>query len=177
MHPFYTHQQYLKKEIENLDLSKELHILEFGSGIGSGDIFKEYTNKYKNLFVDCYEHEEEWFLKCKNDYESDNYKFNLIDWEKLDYSNFKNKKYDLIFVDQGIWLERSRTVEELQDFSNVIIIHDFDYFNKEDSGYINGCQNIYSTDNSTYWGLKYNEKFYLSAYSELLPPTLVLKKK
>lgn len=177
-HPFYTHQKYLRNELENLDFSKKIHILEFGSGIGSGDIFKEYTDKYPdNLIVECFEHETEWFNECNKNYGKTNYLFHLIKWEEFDYNKILDKKYDLIFVDQGIWSERARTVEELSKNNDLFIVHDFDFFNKNDSGYINGCYNIYGTDDSTYWGNKYNNEFNLESYCEFLPPTLVLKRK
>lgn len=176
-HPFYTHRQYLIEQIEKLDLTQPNIILEFGTGIGSGDVFKEYADKYPLLTIISYEHDVEWFNQMKTQYESTNYIFNLIEWDNFDYNSLKNKHYNIIFVDQGIWIERARTVDEMIDNSDVIIIHDFDYFNKQDSGFIQGCSNIYGTGDDTYWGYNYNSIMNIVAYSELLPPTLIMTKK
>lgn len=176
-HPFYTHRKYLIEQIEKLDLTKPNIILEFGTGIGSGEIFSEYTKKYPNLKVISYEHDVEWFNQMKIQYENKNYEFNLVEWDKFDYSLLKNKQYNIVFVDQGIWVERARTVDEMIDNSNVIIVHDFDYFNKHDSGFIQGCLNIYGTGDDTYWGSNYNSVMNIVGYNEELPPTLVMFKK
>jgi hypothetical protein len=176
-HPFYTHQKYLREQLDSLDLTKPIKCLEFGSGIGSGDVFNEFTSLYPDFQVITYEHDVEWFNQMKEKYSADNYKFNLIKWEEFDYTALKNEKYDLIFVDQGVWSERARTVRELINNSDIIVVHDFDYFNKHDSGYIANCPNIYACDDTTYWGSQYNDVKQLTAYSELLPPTLLIKTK
>lgn len=169
---FYTHRKYLIEELEKLKNNKSVHILEFGVGDGSSLIMNDYASKYPNFKIESYETDEEWFKEMKSIYSLPNYKFNYInEWDNLLKPENFNDHYDLIFIDQAPWEARTATLELLKHKSNVIILHDYDFFNKGfyDSDIYNyGKEGVFS---------KYLDIFNIVGHHELLPPTLVMNLK
>ena len=172
MSDFYTHRPFLIRELEKLKSKDSVKILELGTGDGSSLVLNEFANLYDNFTIQAFETDYSWFCNMREKYETNNYQFNHINnWNSLlDDSYQTNKFYDLIFIDQSPWEARMQSFEKFKKSAGVIILHDYDYFNK---GVI---ENIYSVDETSVFG-KYRELFELENNFEVLPPTLVCYKK
>ncbi len=174
---YYTHQKYLKRELDNLKDGSL--ILELGIGHGSCPLMYEYCKKNPNSIVTGFETDAEWFTNMHNEYgDLANYNINSINtWEDL--KNYINKdKYDLIFADQAPWEARIESIDFLKDRCDLFILHDYDYFNKPQHSWVSkGPNSIYINDDSSWLGQKYGEEFVLEDNYKLLPPTLVMRKK
>ena len=179
MNPYYTHQEYLKRELDNLDYSKKIKCLEFGSGHGSSSIFREYVDKNPNFDVQCYEHDKEWLNNMSVEYQTTNYVFNQVVWSDFDYDKLKNDVYDVVFVDQGEWEARITTIDELISVSRCIILHDYCYYNGFRGGSIPEEDKDWALDLSkdSFFGKKYSKNFELIGETSTFPPTLIMKNK
>ncbi len=176
MNDYYTHQETLNKILDSFDYSNPVHCLEFGSGDGSSSIFNRFAKNNLNLTIDCYEHDEIWLNSMSEKYKLDNYNFNVVSWDKMDYKPLKTKVYDLVFVDQGDWDARIVTIDEIKDHAKYIILHDYCYYN----GYRGGMpfnDLVYNNVGEGSFFHKYSEEFEVIGESSLYPPTLVLKSK
>ena len=179
MNQYYTHQKFLSELLSSFDYSKPVKCLEFGSGDGSSSIFYEYAEKNENLIVECYEHDLEWLKQMESKYGRSNYSFHPVKWDEMNYEELKKGKYDLIFVDQGDWDARIKTMDSLSDTSKNFILHDYCYYNGFRGYEIPEDQKEKSLtlkEGSFFHG-KYGEKFNLIGETELFPPTLIMKKK
>lgn len=172
MNPYYTHRPYLTKYLNQLTNKKnKINILEFGVGDGSSAIFHDFALKNKNFNITAFETDNSWLNETKNKYELNNYKFNYINnWDEFLIEENFNDQYDLIFVDQSPWEARIKTIDLLIEKSNIIMLHDYDYYNK---GVI---ENIFDVGQNSFFG-KYLSKNILSqGFNDELPPTLVFTK-
>lgn len=171
MNEFYTHRPYLIRELNKLLKKKNVRVLEFGIGDGSSEIFYYYTKMYSNIKVIGFENDFNWYNKIKSKYENSNYTFEYVsDWNLyLNEYNFLNC-YDLIFIDQNPWDARIKTLDMLKNISSTIILHDYDYYNKE------LIENIYSVGEHSFFD-KYHNSFNLESFYETLPPTMIFTKK
>lgn len=171
MNDYYTHRKFLEKELSKLDYSKPVKCLEFGTGDGSALLFNSFAKKNKNMLVNSYDNDSLWVKKTAENYALDNYVFSHVDnWDSiLTEESFKDA-YDLVFIDQSPWEARIKTIDILLDKAKVIILHDYDYFNK------NFCEDIYSVGEGSFFQ-KYSNKFHIVGEKELMPPTLIMIKK
>lgn len=179
MNQFYTHQQFLREILNSFNYEKNVTCLEFGSGDGSSSVFNEYTKKYDNLNVYCYEHDKEWLKNMESKYSSSNYTFNVVDWNTIDYTELKKNKYDLIFVDQGDWDARIKTIDELKDCAKYIILHDYCYYNGFRGYEIpeHEKESALTLNSGSFFFERYGNNFNLRGEIELFPPTLILENK
>lgn len=179
MNTFYTHREYLKTTLESFDYSKRVTCLEFGSGDGSSSIFNEFAKKHKNIEIHCFEHNEKWLNNMREKYQMENYVFSLVDWGKLDYNTFESDYYDLVFIDQGDWDSRIKTIDELKDKVKYFILHDYCYYNGFRGSVLkNGDrEKALGIGENTFFYEKYNNDFDMIVKTELFPPTLILKNK
>jgi hypothetical protein len=172
MSDYYTHREYLKKELETLKKNVKTNCLEFGTGDGSALIFGEYAKLNENVSITAYDSDFQWLNETKEKYSLENYNFTHINnWDEFLSQNNFNDIYDLIFVDQTPWEARINTIDLLKNQSKIIILHDFDYFN------IGVCEDIYSVNEGSFFHTRYGDDFELFAFNEQLPPTLVMKNK
>ncbi len=170
MSDFYTHRPFLIRELEKLKCKNSVKILELGTGDGSSLILNEFAKSCDNFIIQAYETDYAWFSNMMEKYATDNYHFNHIDnWNSFLARDFE-EYYDLIFIDQSPWEARMQSFEKFKNSVGVIILHDYDYFNK------GAIQDIYSVDETSVFG-KYREFFELENNFEVLPPTLVCYKK
>jgi len=169
MNDYYTHREYLKKELTKIKKSENSYCLEFGTGDGSGLIFSEILKTNDKMSVVAYDSDASWLNKTKETYGNDNYQFiHVNNWnEILKEKNF-DKIYDLVFVDQAPWEARINSIDTIMKKAKTIILHDYDYFN------IGVCDDIYSVNEGSFFHTKYGEHFDLIGYKEQLPPTLVM---
>jgi len=177
MNPYYTHQETLNKILESFDYTKPVHCLEFGSGDGSSSIFNKFCAIHPNLTVDCFEHESGWLNDMSNKYKLTNYNFNVVDWSTINYEKLKIKKYDLIFVDQGDWDARIKTIDELKNNCKYIILHDYCYYNGFGPGMVHSPDMDFNKVGEGSFFHKYSDDFEVTGVTELFPPTLILKSK
>jgi hypothetical protein len=172
-----THQKYTREELSNL--SKTSTVLELGVGNGSSPLMYEFCKNNPDAVVSSFETDANWFEKMFDKYgDLPNYIFNLIeDWSDLKNHIDKNE-YDLVFVDQSPWSARIESINLLKDKTKVFILHDYDYFNHNEHDWVkNSPSNIYINDETSWLGQTYSSEFILGDYYEVLPPTLVMKKK
>lgn len=173
INPYYTHREYLENELKQLTKSKNnIQCLEFGTGEGSAEIFSQFTNTHDNLSVTAYESDLIWLNSIKEKYERPNYNFyHIEDWFDFLKSFKPDTIYDLVFVDQTPWEARLETINTVANFSKIIILHDYDYFNK------GVCDDIYSVSKDSFFYRQYNNQFKLVNYYSILPPTLIMYNK
>lgn len=172
-----THQNYTKQELSNL--SDGSIVLELGVGNGSSPLMYEFCKNNSSSTVISFETDAVWFEQMFDKYgDLPNYVFNLIeDWDDLK-NHVNEKEYDLVFVDQSPWWARIESIDLLKEKSKVIILHDYDYFNKNGHEWVkNTCNDIYINDESSWLGQTYSDRFILEDNYEVLPPTLVMRKK
>lgn len=171
MNPFYTHRPYLIEELEKLKDKPNVKIIEFGVGEGSSLIFNEYAKKYSNLQIEAYETDKEWMDSMEIKYKLENYNFHFInDWNSLLVPENFQDQYDLVFIDQAPWEARIASLNLIKEKSQVIILHDYDYYNHTITNH------IYDVGENTFFE-KYNDTFNLINHHQTLPPTLVFNKK
>lgn len=172
MSDYYTHREYLKKELDSLKKNVKINCLEFGTGDGSALIFGEYAKLNKNVTITAYDSDFHWLNETKKKYGLGNYDFvHVNNWDEFFAQTNFNGIYDLIFVDQAPWEARIKSIDFLKDKTKTIILHDFDYFN------IGVCEDIYSVKEGSFFHTKYGNIFELFAFNEQLPPTLIMKNK
>lgn len=173
-----THRPFLQNELNNLNKDKKCLILELGVGYGSSPLFYQHCLNNPNHFVLGFETDQSWFLQIKQQYQLPNYKFEyILEWNNLD-SVFIEEKYDLVFVDQSPWEARINSIDNLKNKSNLIILHDYDYFNKIESGFPKEkCDDIFKNNSSSWLYQKYSNDFILEDNYIYMPPTLIMRKK
>jgi len=172
---YYSHQKYLIEELNKLDYSKPMVVLEFGTGDGSASILQSFALKYPNLRIESFENDFGWYDKMANKYPADNYHFHHVDsWDKF----FKNAEYgyfdeiyDLVFIDSSPWESRVQAIDAVRKKAKVIILHDYAYYNKE------VIKDILSTGKDSFYGKKYGNNFIMEGYHEIYPETLVMRNK
>lgn len=172
-----THQKYTNNELSQL--GDNSFVLELGVGNGSSPLMYEFCNKNPNVTVISFETDESWFDQMFDKYgDLPNYVFNLIgDWKDL--KNYIDKEnYDLVFVDQSPWWARIDSINLLKDKTKIFILHDYDYFNKSDNEWVKTFPNdIYINDETSWLGQTYSSEFLMEDKYEILPPTLIMRKK
>ena len=172
-----THQKYTNKELDNLKSNS--FVLELGVGNGSSPLMYEFCKNNPDATVSSFETDSVWFEQMFEKYgDLPNYIFNLIeDW--VDLKNHLNEKeYDLVFVDQSPWMARIDSITLLKDKTKIFILHDYDYFNKSDNEWVKNSPNdIYVNDKTSWLGQTYLKEFLLEDNYEILPPTLIMRKK
>lgn len=177
MNAYYTHQQYLQKELDTL--SNKSLVLELGIGDGSCPLMYQFCKSNPDSIVSSFETDSEWFYKMFEKYgDLPNYVFNLLEsWDDLT-NHVSEEKYNLVFVDQSPWQARIDSINLLKDKVDTFILHDYDYFNKDDfSSSKETCNSIYVNDETSWLGKTYSGEFTLEDNYQLLPPTLVMRKK
>lgn len=170
MDPFCTHQEYTKRELANL--TSKVVVLELGVGNGSSPLMYEFCKNNPNATVISFETDSEWFEQMFQKYgDLPNYIFNLIgDWSDLS-EHLKKRTYHLVFVDQSPWEARIQSINLLKGKTKIFIVHDYDYYNQ------GVTDSIYVNDENSWWGKTYGEEFTLEDNYEILPPTLIMRKK
>jgi hypothetical protein len=164
MNPYYTHQKYLIEELNKLDFSKPVLVAEIGTGDGSSSIFQSFAIKYPNLRIDSFESDFDWFRDMSEKYPANNYYFHHVSWGRLALTN----EYDLAFVDNGLDFEsRIKIIDSIK--AKVILLHDYDYYNK---GII---EDIFSVSEGSFFE-RFNKDYTLRGNYEILPPTLIMQK-
>jgi hypothetical protein len=164
---YYTHQRYLTEELGKLDYGKPVTVLEFGTGDGSASVFMSFAVCNPNLIIESYESDYGWFCNMFQNYPASNYHFHHVDsWSDLTFDG----EYDLAFVDNGPDFEaRIKVIELIKDRAKVIILHDYDFYNK---GVI---EDIFSVSKGSFFE-RYKE-FNLKGNFDILPPTLIMTRK
>lgn len=172
MNEYYTHREFLITELEKISSEKKSICLEFGVGHGSSPIFQDFLKKNINMNVISYESNIEWLDNIKNIYSEKNYSFiHTKNWDELlTEENFK-EEYDLIFVDQTPWDARIKTIDIVGIKSKIVILHDYDFYNKQI------CEDIFSVKEGSFFYEKYSKNFNLIPNFEKLPPTLIMVNK
>jgi len=172
-----THQKYTRQEL--LKLNDNSIVLELGVGNGSSPLMYDFCKNNPNVTVIAFETDEIWFDQMFEKYgDLPNYVFNLIgDWKDLE-NHTDEERYDLVFVDQSPWWARIESINLLKDKTKVIILHDYDYFNQDVCEWVkNSCNDIRINDETSWLGQTYSDEFILEDNYEVLPPTLVMRKK
>jgi hypothetical protein len=173
MNAYYTHQKYLTEELNKLDYSNPVIVLEFGTGDGSASIFYRFVNEHINLRVQSYDDSFSWYSDIKRRYYHQNYNFNYTKtWEALfEKGDLLFFDYDLVFVDAGPDFDaRIKIINYMKANSKVIVLHDYDFYNK------GIMEDHYFTGKGSFFGDRYSKEFILQGNSEY-PGTLVMRNK
>jgi hypothetical protein len=175
MNAYYTHQKYLKRELDSL--KKTAKVLELGVGDGSSPLMYEFCQKNPRAKVFAFENDEGWLNNMKSKYELKNYSFSyLSEWNQLE-DMIESSAFDLVFVDQSPWEARTYSIDLLKGRVKTFIVHDYDYFNHSVGLSPSGSEQSYISDENSFWGKTYSQEFILEDNYELLPPTLIMRKK
>ena len=171
MNPYYTHQKYLIEELDRLDYSKPVIVLEFGTGDGSASVLHLFAQKYPNMRIESFEDDFNWMQSTYKKYSVGNYHFHHVDsWDSFFADAVFNELYDLVFVDSSPWDSRIMAIEAIRDRAKVIILHDYDYYNK---GVIDDIKSI---SEGSFYHTKYANDFTLEGKTEFYPETLIMRK-
>lgn len=126
-----SHKKYLKFILGSLNVEIPI-IIEAGSGDNSTGVFTNYSKNKKFTFY-SFENNKEWHKKMSKKFKNTNSKFIYLDDEL--YSEIRThilndgiEKIDLTFIDSGPWNSRTNVKNLLTDLSNIVCIHDADYF-------------------------------------------------
>lgn len=172
-----THQKYTSEELDKL--GDNAVVLELGVGNGSSPLMYEFCKNNPNCIVQAFETDAAWFEQMFDKYgDLPNYFFNLIEtWDDLK-DHVTEEKYDFTFVDQSPWMARIESIDLLKEKCDLFILHDYDFFNKSDNPWVESpCDNIYVSDDTSWLGQKYLGDFNMEDNYEVLPPTLIMRKK
>jgi hypothetical protein len=127
---WYTHTPFIYKRCKELMKQANVNILEIGMGVGSSSIFSFFAKNHPNFNVDSIETDYNWYNTCIEKYYSNitNIKYYYHESYDNKYTQEEfSKKYDLIFVDQGSWEDRNKSILHFLKNANSIIVHDYDY--------------------------------------------------
>lgn len=175
MNAYYTHQKYLRRELKAL--ARNAKVLELGVGEGSSSVMHDFCRLNPDSRVIAYESDESWLNTMKSKYELENYSFNYIsNWDKLDQV-VGDSIFDLVFVDQSPWEARIYSINKLKEKTKLFIVHDYDYFNHSIGLSPVGSEQSYISNENSFWGKEYSGEFSLEDNYEILPPTLIMRKK
>lgn len=175
-----THQKYTIAELEKL--KKNSIVIELGVGNGSSPLMYDYCKNNPDSTVISFETDLDWFNTIFNKYgDLPNYNFNYIQsWDNLNLilNALNHNEYNLVFVDQSPWDARIKSIDLLKNKCDTFILHDYDYYNKSENEWVKNSPNsIYVNDETTWLGQIYSSEFFLEDYYEILPPTLIMRKK
>ena len=174
---FATHEQYTREELSKL--RSDAQILELGTGEGSSPLMYEFCKNNSDATVQAFETDASWFNMMYQKFgDLPNYIFNHIEiWDDLT-NHISEESYDFTFVDQAPWMARIESIDLLKEKCDLFILHDYDYFNHNHHEWIKKpCKDIYINDKSSWLGQKYMKQFKLEDHYDILPPTLVMRKK
>ena len=126
MDPDATHQKCLEYYIKKTSGD----IIEFGTGHGStGFILKLIKGTGRKLL--SLENNRDWYNKMIEMYpESENHKYIFVNDWKEELLKLDKNKYSIVFIDQSPWMARLWTLDYFLNGGEYIIIHDVDYFPK-----------------------------------------------
>jgi hypothetical protein len=162
--PYYTHRNILLKELKNL--SDNSLILEIGIGHGSSKLLHNHAMKHPSNKYLAFETNNEYLKVISNKYKLPNYEFKkVVSYDKQSI-NPNQQDIHLAFIDQSPWDSRIDIMLDLAPFTEIFILHDFDYYVKKDL--------------NNKWNLGYFIElfpgFLFEIHDKLYPSTLVLKK-
>lgn len=121
--PYGTHQPVLYEAIKRSTWDDP--ILELGCGFNSTDLIHAIAG---NKIVLTHDHNESWINRFKERLESETHKFHVRSLEDMP---FLKRKYSVIFVDQGDWESRAKTLKFMAHGAELIVLHDSDYLERE----------------------------------------------
>ena len=132
-HPYYTHQPFFIEILKNTSGN----ILECGCGDGSTLMIKEQIKNTNRKLVSL-ESNLEWLNKYVHLADSSHtlYHIHAGNDDNIETGNkwvefIKQNKlhdFDVVFIDSSPWMSRKCCFEYYLNLSEIIIIHDFDYF-------------------------------------------------
>jgi hypothetical protein len=126
-----SHKHYLKFIINNLD-ETNLTVVEAGSGDNSTGLFvRELKNKNYTLY--SFENNLAWHEKMSKKYKNSNTEFIFIKGNSYlsvekHLNDLNVTEIDLTFIDSAPWESRTEVKDLIGDISNIVCIHDVDYF-------------------------------------------------
>lgn len=127
-----SHKKYLKYLLSKLK-KENLIIVEVGSGNYSTKLLSKQAESLSGDFI-SFENNYEWHLKVKNKYKHNvNSKFLYLDKLNKENIKFELARLDfenitLAFIDSFPWESRTEALELLKEKSEIVVIHDVDYF-------------------------------------------------
>jgi len=143
---------YVQILIESIKLKKG--IIEVGVGDNSTPLFVKKVSELNNIYSFHFENDNEWFKKIKNQYSTENSKFIQFNENKLkeafDDNGISQKSYDLAFIDSNPWETRTFALNYLKEVTDIIIVHDSDYF-PENNIWGTNLKSIEFLPTSKYW--------------------------
>ena len=130
---YYTHVPFLFKKCAELCKQSTVRILELGMGKGSSAILSYFAKNNQNILIDSIETDKVWSDQCfplyyKGVQNVKPYYMSSYD-SKYDMEDFKHN-YDLIFVDQGDWSDRNKSLNYFKKQTKCFIVHDYDYLQR-----------------------------------------------
>jgi hypothetical protein len=167
---WYTHTPFIYKRCKELMKQANVNILEIGMGVGSSSIFSFFAKNHPNFNVDSIETDYDWYNTCIEKYYSNitNIKYYYHESYDNKYTQEEfSKKYDLIFVDQGSWEDRNKSILHFLKNANSIIVHDYDYNLRV---WPDTHDELLKTFANIYWDVNWRDLLLTN------PPTIVCKK-
>lgn len=127
MDPFGTHKDILDYYVK----ISSGDILELGTGNTSTSIVKKYINETPSRKLVSVDNDEDWLNKMLIDHPpSANHNYILVhDWDYV-LNELSTRKWGVVFIDQKPWEARTASLQTFKNTADYIIIHDVDYFPK-----------------------------------------------
>jgi hypothetical protein len=89
----------------------------------------------------------------------------------MGYSNIELIVLPWVDRKNHVPLYQHRPIDAVRKTAKVIILHDYDWFNK------GVTEDIYSTKKGSFYHTKYGKEFKFEGYHEIYPGTLIMRKK
>ena len=164
---YYTHQKFLDFYLK---ITKG-DILELGTGLGSAKIIDDNIKDSKRRVISV-DNNLKWINKVKQEYPETDYRKYIYteNWEEI-LEKLKNHNWSVVFIDQAPWEARIQSYNALKDKAEYVIIHDVDYFPRNNllGKYISEFSFDFSNEFKN-WKVYYPETPWPSSTG---PPTLV----
>ncbi len=120
---YYTHQPVLMKALK----ISTGDVLELGCGDGSTELIHRFCEVHDRKIVTA-ESDSAWLSKYKDKFSSEKHSFILTDkWGEFS-KKMSERRWGLVFIDQGNWQGRAESFLALRDCADYLILHDCDYF-------------------------------------------------
>lgn len=138
--PMSTHSVFLESTLKfalnEINRNQKLILFEIGTGGKSSEIMRRITDDNSNVELISFENDINWIQMYRENYSvhprHELCQINdLQDWEtkiSIKLQSIPKESYLVSFIDSAPWESRVITLNLLKDISQIVLIHDVDYF-------------------------------------------------
>jgi hypothetical protein len=165
-----SHKRYLKFVIDTLSIDVPL-IVEAGSGFHSTGLLVKHLKKTSYRLL-SFDNHQNWHKKMSKKYSNPNSKFIFINgksyFEIDDYLKEQSiEKIDLTFIDSSPFDSRTEVINIVKEISNIICVHDSDYFPHNNLWGEEDSEIMYKPKNKFFYGKLKRENLGIRNYDSV----------